>query len=197
MRAKPPGRVDISPGSFQVDLNVETVFAAPEAVTLRRTEIYFVHARSDHNSPGIRDDITAFADFDFGFALTITVEAQAHFPGSDSRSFDDRIRGHIQVFNSQAIATATGVTAAVVGSGSVRHHIHQENIEKSGQQSCFYPIHGMPPFIPSCLLRRWRLSLATIQLRKDKNLGFPYAHKLAITRPTSYRLDGYSAAALS
>jgi hypothetical protein len=91
--------VDFSARAFEVDLDVETMFVATKAVSLRRTKIYFIDAGAEIDAPCLGDDIAAFEDRDFRLAFAVTVELNAHFPGSNPLAFDHRVRGHIQILD--------------------------------------------------------------------------------------------------
>jgi hypothetical protein len=91
--------IDFFSRTFQVGLDLEAMFTAAEAVIVRRTEIYFIHAGAEINTARLGDDIAAFADRDFGFAFTLPVELDAHFPGPNPLAFGHRVRGHVQVLN--------------------------------------------------------------------------------------------------
>jgi hypothetical protein len=94
-----PSGVDFSPRPFEVNLDVEAMFVATEAVSFRRTQIYLIDSGAEIDAPSLGDDIAAFADRDFGLAFAVTVELNLHFPGSNPLPFDHRVRGHIQILD--------------------------------------------------------------------------------------------------
>src|SRR4030095_6405323 len=183
LRAELAGSVNFPSRTLQVDLNVETMFAAAEAVALRRPEIYFVNAGADIHAPRLGHNIAAFADHDFRLALAVAVEAQSHLPGANARPFDDRVRGHVKIFNVQSVAAATGVAFAIIRRKTFRRHVHQKNVEKPGQQSRFYPLHKCLLML-SCGLDvgNYRL-LQTICASTKTSEAEVQLPKLAIKRP--------------
>ena len=92
LRAELAGGVNFSSRTFKVDLNIEAMFTAAEAVIHRWPKLYFIDAGPDHYALRLRDHIAAFSNCDFRLTLAIAVEAQAHFPGPNARAFNDRVR---------------------------------------------------------------------------------------------------------
>ena len=98
-RAEPPGSINVFPRTFQIDLNVEAMFATAKAVALGGAESYFINTGAKIDASPLGDHVAAFPDRYFRLAFAVTVEPNADFPGSNARAFNDRVRGHIKVFN--------------------------------------------------------------------------------------------------
>jgi hypothetical protein len=91
--------VDFPPRTFEVDLDVEAMFIATQAISFHRTQIYFIDSGAEIDSPRLSDDFAAFTDRDFCLAFAVPVELNSHFPGSNPLAFNHRVRRHIQILD--------------------------------------------------------------------------------------------------
>jgi hypothetical protein len=113
--AKLPVRVYGPARTFEVHDDAEAVVAAAQAVSLRGLHLYLVDAGPEIVTRPA-DEIVALANFNIGLAWAITLQADFHDPGANALSLDNRIRRHVQILNSNPLASptrASGLSACI------------------------------------------------------------------------------------
>jgi hypothetical protein len=118
--------VDLLARSVEIDLDVEAVFSASESVALRRRNLNFVHAGAHAVIARVTGDGIAFADVDFGFALALSVETDARFPGADALAFGHWVGRHVEILDLNALATAAIAVRRHRFRREIRHPINQK-----------------------------------------------------------------------
>jgi hypothetical protein len=89
------------------------MFPPTEAIALNRLNVNLIEAGAKGNALSLGDNIIAFANHDFGFALAVAVKTNSHFPTSNPLSFDERVGRYVQVLNTYSLSTPTPRAAPV------------------------------------------------------------------------------------
>jgi hypothetical protein len=98
--------VDLPARAFEIDDDIEAMLAAAQTIPFGRPHLNFIHARPKSVTRPA-DKVVPLANFDIGLAWAISLQPDSHDPGTDALSLYDRIGGHVEILNRNAVAPAT------------------------------------------------------------------------------------------
>jgi hypothetical protein len=111
--AKPTVGINSASRPLEIDHDIEAMFPRAEAIALNRLNINLIDAGAKHNAPSLRDKIIAFANYYFGFAFAVSLEAKPHFPTSNPLPFDERVGRYVEVLNPDSFSLPASKPAPI------------------------------------------------------------------------------------
>jgi hypothetical protein len=129
LRAKFPTRIHRAARPFEVNDDTETMLSALESVSLRSRQFDLVDSGPERITARSAGHFVAFTDLDLGVAFAIAIQANSHFPAAEPLSLYDRVRGHIEILNVEALAPTACGAAPPFRCARVRHDAHDQEPE--------------------------------------------------------------------